>query len=82
VPRILLGLIFDLVAGVVITGVLAALVVTVLPARPHGQTWLWLLALVCCVTVGTTRRCLVSASQGRGPLEWARRIISRRGREH
>jgi hypothetical protein len=60
----------------------AALVVRSSPVRPSGQAWLWLLALVCCVTVGTTRRCLVSASQGRGPLEWARRIISRRGREH
>ena len=81
-PRILLGVIFDVAAGVVITGVLAALVVTVLPARPHGQVWLWLLVLVCCVTVGTTRRCFVSRTRGGRPLKWARQIASRLGREH
>jgi hypothetical protein len=80
-PRILLGLIFDVVAGLVITGALAALVVTALPTRPGGQGWLWLLAIVSSITVGTTRRCLVSGSRGRGPLGWARRIASRAGRE-
>jgi hypothetical protein len=80
-PQILLGFLFDVVAGLVVAGVLAALVVTALPARPGGQAWLWLLALVSSVTVGTTRRCLVSASRGGGLLGWARRIASRAGRE-
>jgi len=80
-PGILLGIMFDIVAGLVVTGVLAALVVTVLPARPDGQAWLWLLAIVSSIAVGTTRRCLVSGRRGGGPLRSARGITSRAGRE-
>ena len=78
--RILLGILFDVAAGLGITGVLAALVVRAFPARPSGQAWLWLLALVSIVTVGTTRRCLRAGTRRRGLLGWARRIRSRRGR--
>jgi hypothetical protein len=79
--RMPLGLLFDVLAGLVVAGALAALVVAASPARPGNQAWLWGLALVAIVAVGAARRRLISGGRGRSPLGWARRILSRPGRD-
>ena len=57
-------LIFDVVIGVVLTGVLAPVTITLLPERYRGGLALWGLALVSVLAVAGCRRALgIGAAQ-------------------
>jgi hypothetical protein len=72
----LLGLVIDIVAGLVVAGLLSALILTALPARPGSQAWLWLLAIASTVACSTARRRLASGRRADRPASPARKDAS------
>jgi hypothetical protein len=77
----LLGVVIDVVAGLIVAGLLSALILAALPARPGGQAWLWLLAIASIVACSTARRRLVSGSRARRAAWPARKDTSQHQRE-